>query len=1399
VADLLARKVAELPPPTREALEIAACAGDQVDLDLLSAALGSGAGETRARVAPAIRERLLVPRESDYPIGLVDVSAGSAPERVNYHYRFLHDRVRHAAYDAIPEASRPQLHLRIGRMLLECAGPDPRGQRIFDIVDQLNRAIAFVTDGAERLRLCRLNLEAGERAQKTTAYKEALEYLRHGRELLPADARRDHYRLWLGLNLRFAECAYLAGRFDEASAFSDALLPQIRTAVEKAELASIRMALEASRGRNERALELGAEALAALDHPVPPMTTELPIVLARARVAVVMAGRRVEDLDRLPELTDPRLLAVVKILDKMLAPAFQVNQRLFAWICHETVVLTVRYGICAAAATGFIDYSNYIIQHQRDYARALAFGRLALAIVEREDAVALRCHVHFVLGACSQGYAENHLRTCIPLLKRAMELGLESGDLLFSTFAAGAIPEIMFMVGEPVDAILREVELRERSLRGSRLEYRLLELRIVRQCMRCMRGETRGRASLTTDDLQEAALVAQVQALPGFVVGGVYYMMKMILHVLYGETGEAIRIVLTFDRDIQRSQSAAIRVTGYAFFACLALARGLRDPQLDQRALHKVLDKWRRLLEDWAENAPVNFRHKHLLVSAELAEARGRTGEATRCYEAAIAEATANGFPHHAALASELAGRAFAERGQPYVARTYLEAARAGYARWGAYGKVRAMDEDHPGLASAEVAAERLPDSLDALGVVRASQALSSEIALPALLERLMRVVVQAAGARRGTLLVESDERLRVDAHFDAMRNVLETPPDGGRAPELVSEAIVRSTLRTGKDVLLAHAAEEGAFTHDPYIASHASKSVLCLAVRHRDRVLGALFLENDLSTDAFTEARLDVLRILVGQAAISLENARLYDATQRLNVDLAAKEALLRAFLEGMPVGAYVVNAEGRPEFMNRTAAEILGRTLDPNTRLRDVPRVYKTYVAGTDRLYPSDRGPLERALRGERTMVDDVEIRRADRTIPLAVWGTPIFDDDGVVRYAIAAFQDIGPQRAAETERRRLEEQLRRAERLESLGRLAGGIAHDFNNLLTPMLVYSELARDALPAESPIRQNLEEIRGAAERAADLTRQLLAFGREQVLAPRRLDMNQAVRDFDRMFRRLVREDVDLELRLAPELGAVRADASQIQRVLMNLGLNAIDAMPQGGRVTLETERVLHDGVPSVALRVRDTGQGMDADTVARVFDPFFTTKGPAKGTGLGLPTVYGIVAQHGGTLSVQSEPGKGTTFEVLLPCVPDPDAKESSRAPRSPEPPRGRGEMILVVEDDPAVRVVVEEILVREGYRVVATGSPVEALRIAGELGEGVDLVISDVVMPVMSGRELVARLAREHRGLRVLFVSGYSEEAGALPAAGTPGFAVLPKPLSVQVLRDKVRELLDAPSPDP
>ncbi len=406
-----------------------------------------------------------------------------------------------------------------------------------------------------------------------------------------------------------------------------------------------------------------------------------------------------------------------------------------------------------------------------------------------------------------------------------------------------------------------------------------------------------------------------------------------------------------------------------------------------------------------------------------------------------------------------------------------------------------------------------------------------------------------------------------------------------------------------------------------------------------------------------------------------------------------------------------------------------------------------------------------------------------------------SPVRDSSGRLMNFVAVKRDV-------TDERKMEEQFRQSQKMEAVGKLAGGIAHDFNNLLTAITGYSELALNRMADEDPIRGHIQEIRNVSERAAALTRQLLAFSRRQVLQPRVIDLNAVVTDIDQMLRRLIGEDIDLLTSLDPGLWRVKADPGQISQVIMNLAVNARDAMPMGGKLTIETANVDIDEAYArghVTMRpgalamiaMSDSGVGMNPETMSRIFEPFFTTKEMGKGTGLGLSTVYGIVKQSGGHIWVYSEPGRGTTFKIYLPRV-----EEQAEAPE-PAPDRTDriegSETILLVEDDEAVRTLVREILERNGYTVLAAGGGEEALRASGRHEGKIHLMLCDVVMPGMSGVQLSRRITSSRPDMKVLYMSGYTDNAILHHGVLDPGTAFIEKPFSPDALARKVRAVLD------
>jgi signal transduction histidine kinase/CheY-like chemotaxis protein len=391
---------------------------------------------------------------------------------------------------------------------------------------------------------------------------------------------------------------------------------------------------------------------------------------------------------------------------------------------------------------------------------------------------------------------------------------------------------------------------------------------------------------------------------------------------------------------------------------------------------------------------------------------------------------------------------------------------------------------------------------------------------------------------------------------------------------------------------------------------------------------------------------------------------------------------------------------------------------------------------------------------------------------------------------------------RKRAEDERAKIEDQLRQAHKMESIGRLAGGVAHDFNNILTGIGGYTELVLDRLDTASPLREDLGEVQRLAKRAADLTQQLLAFSRRQPLEPRILNLNDTVADTSKMLKRVIGEDIDFQFAPAPDLGNVRADPGQIEQILMNLAVNSRDAMPTGGKLTIETANIELDAEyagrhvavapgPYVMLAVSDTGCGMDAATKERLFEPFFTTKEKGKGTGLGLATVYGIVKQHGGNIWVYSEPGKGATLKIYLPRV----AEAVSNVGPAVEPETARGEeMILVVEDEAPVYAFAERVLKARGYAVVIARSAEEAQRVFSVQEKTVSLLLTDVVLPGMNGRVLYDLLKSKKPDLKVLYMSGYTDNAIVHQGVLDAGITFIQKPFTTEMLARKVRQVLDS-----
>ena len=591
---------------------------------------------------------------------------------------------------------------------------------------------------------------------------------------------------------------------------------------------------------------------------------------------------------------------------------------------------------------------------------------------------------------------------------------------------------------------------------------------------------------------------------------------------------------------------------------------------------------------------------------------------------------------------------------------------------------------------------------------------------------------------------------------------------------------ITERVLRTGLPLLRGDIAAGDAFPHDSERLQSGLRSSLSVPLFNKGSVTGTLMVYSR-RVGAYGPREQGILERLADQIAPAVENARLYES-------LLQSEATNRAFVRAIPDIMYRVRRDGtildytreKREFLLDPSRELAGRTVN-EVLPPEVAQPYTQSIEGALRTGEIQTIEYQLTIRGEAR----------DREARFVANGP----DE-----ALITVRDV-------TERRRLEGQLLQAQKMEVVGQLAGGVAHDFNNLLTPILGFSALGMNELSPDHPAGGYFEEVQGAAERGADLVRRLLTFARRQDTNPRAVNPNDVVLNTERMLHRLIGENIELVCPPAPELGTVKIDPGQVEQVLVNMAINARDAMPRGGRLTIETANVILDTDSAaefpglapgryVTLSISDTGTGMDEEVRSHLFEPFFTTKEVGKGTGLGLAVCYGIVKQSGGDIGVRSEPGLGTTFDIYLPRT---DAVATSVAEgRAPvEMPTGT-ETVLLVEDEPSVRGLATLVLRRQGYTVLDAANGAEALRVARDHpGDEIGLLLTDVVMPHMSGKELAGHLQPLMPGLKVLMTSGFPDEA-AVPGQGwNPGISFIPKPFTPAELARRVREVLDTPGP--
>jgi PAS domain S-box-containing protein len=1248
VVDLMVGKLNRLPLETQKAIQELSCLGNSAENTTLSIVHGTSEDELHSDLWEAAR--------LEYIVRL----AGS--------YKFVHDRVQEAAYLLIPEELRAEAHLRIGRLLAARTPPERREEAIFEIVNQVNHGAALITSQEERDQIAELNLIAGKRAKASTAYASALKYLIAGTALLADDCWERRHELTFQLELHRGECEFLTGELTAAAERLNVLSSRAANTVEQATVACLRVDLYTTHDQSDRAVGVCLDYLRHLGVEWSPHPTEEEARREYERVWLQLGSRAIEELIELPLMSDPASIATLDVLTKVLSPALFTDANFLSLAICRAVNLSLARGNSDGSCVAYVWLGMIAGPHFGNYKAGFRFGRLGYELVEQRGLKRFQARTYLWFGQLVMPWTK-HVQAGRDLMRRAFEAANQTGDLTVAAYSCDALNTNLLVAGDPLPEVQREAENGLEFAQKARFGIVIGVITAQLGLIRTLRGLTPKFGSFDDGQFDELRFERHLASEPVLALPECWYWIrKLQARFVAGDYASAVDASLRAQRLLWTSPSL-FETAEYHFYGALSHAACCDSAFLDRHRQHlEALAAHHRQLEAWAENCPENFETRVALVGAEVARIEGRALGAERLYEQAIRSAHANGFVHNEALANELAARFYAARGFEKIAHAYLRDARYCYLRWGAGGKVRQLDELYPYLREEEpipgpTSTIGAPvEHLDLATVIKVSQAVSGEIVLEKLIDTLMRTAIECAGAQRGLLVLPRGVEQWMAAEATTSGDtVIVRLREASVAEAAVPESIVHYVARTHESVILDDASAQNPFSTDTYIRQqHHARSILCLPLINQAKLIGVLYLENNLTPHVFTPTRIAVLKLLASQAAISLENTRLYR-------DLEEREAKIRRLVEANIIGIFIWNLEGQIIEANEAF-------------LRMVEYSREDLVSG--RVRWTDLTPAEWRDRDERAMAEvkatgtvqpfQKEYLRKDGSRVPVLFGAAVFEGSG--NEGVAFVLDLSEQKRAEEALQKGQAELAHVTRVAALGELTASIAHEINQPLAAVVNNANASLRWLSRDSP---NLAEAREAigriirdGNRAGDVISRMRALFKQASTTREQLDINEAIEEVVILAQSEVqRSRVSLQTRLANDLPLIMADKIQLQQVLLNLLMNAIEAMSGVGEGPRElwvssekvtgisgesekdkfADKALADAEwTHVLITVRDSGPGLDPKGLARLFDAFYTTK--PQGLGMGLAISRSIIEAHGGRLWAMANASRGAVFHFTLP-----------------------------------------------------------------------------------------------------------------------------------------------------